>query len=171
TPTLLEIAIAYGWLLLWLSRPFVWPEGAAAPAGQPRPAAVGSAVRLCPPARWRIAALALLAVATAADAGWWSGARWFDQGLRVTFLSVGEGDAAVVRFGGGRVMLIDAGGAWPDGFDVGERVVARYLWTKKIIHGDYVVVIHPALRACGGMEVVAGKFAPSGFVTTGAIST
>ncbi|HZO83188.1 MAG TPA: ComEC/Rec2 family competence protein [Candidatus Binataceae bacterium] len=171
TPTLLEIAIAYGWLLLWLSRPFVWPEGAAAPAGQPRPAAVGSAVRLCPPARWRIAALALLAVATAADAGWWSGARWFDQGLRVTFLSVGEGDAAVVRFGGGRVMLIDAGGAWPDGFDFGERVVARYLWTKKIMHVDYLVVSHPDLDHFGGMAFVARNFSPAEFWTSGAIST
>jgi competence protein ComEC len=51
--------------------------------------------------------------------------------LRVTFLSVGESDAAVVRFPGGRVMLVDAGGMRPGGFDFGERVVARYLWRGK----------------------------------------
>ena len=59
--------------------------------------------------------------------------RWFVPDLRVTFLSVGEGDAAVVRFAGGRVMLIHAGSAWPDGFDFGERIVARYLWREKIM--------------------------------------
>ena len=51
--------------------------------------------------------------------------------LTVTFLDVGQGDAAVVRFPGGKVMVIDGGGT-PDGsFDPGERIVAPFLWKMK----------------------------------------
>jgi competence protein ComEC len=76
---------------------------------------------------------------------------------------VGEGDAAVVRFADGRVMLIDAGGAWRGGFDFGERVVARYLWSRKIMRVDYLVVSHPDLDHFGGMAFIARNFSPREF--------
>jgi competence protein ComEC len=158
TPTPLEIAILYGFLLLWLTRPIERVAIAVLPQASTR-----SAVR------WRLACCAILTVMLAADAGWWTYDRWFASGLRVTFLSVGEGDAAVVRFAGGRVMLIDAGGAWPGGFDFGERVVARYLWAEKIMHVDYLVVSHPDLDHFGGMGFVAQNFSPSEFWVTGAV--
>ena len=158
TPTPLEIAIAYGLLLLWLTRPI----DHAVTGALPQPIA-RSAVR------WRLACLAILAVMLAADAGWWTYDRWFTPGLRVTFLSVGEGDAAVVRFAGGRVMLIDAGSAWPGGFDFGERVVARYLWAEKIMRVDYLVVSHPDLDHFGGMAFVARTFSPREFWVTAAV--
>ena len=49
--------------------------------------------------------------------------------LRVTFLSVGQGDSAVVEFPGSAVMVVDGGGLSAT-FDVGERVVAPYLWRR-----------------------------------------
>ncbi len=63
--------------------------------------------------------------------------------LTVTFLDVGQADAAVVRFPGGKVMVIDGGGT-PDGsFDPGERVVAPFLWKMKNRSVDYLVNSHP----------------------------
>ncbi len=62
--------------------------------------------------------------------------------LTVTFLDVGQGDAAVIRFPQGKIMVIDAGGS-PDGsFDPGERVVAPYLWKIKRQNIDYMVSSH-----------------------------
>jgi competence protein ComEC len=168
TPTPLEIAVAYGWLMLWLVRPLAPSIGnTAAPVATSKDAR-GTNVRGS--GVWRAACLVLLAGLTVADAGWWSYQRWLNPDLRVTFLSVGEGDGAVVRFGGGRVMVIDAGGAWSDGFDFGERIVARYLWAKKIMHVDYIVVSHPDLDHFGGMGFIARNFSPSQFWTTGATS-
>ena len=63
--------------------------------------------------------------------------------LMVTFLDVGQGDAAVINFPRGKVMVIDGGGT-PDGsFDPGERIVAPYLWRMKRKKIDYLVNSHP----------------------------
>ena len=62
--------------------------------------------------------------------------------LKVTFLDVGQGDAAVIQFPRGKVMVIDGGGT-PDGsFDPGERIVAPYLWGEKRKAVDYLVNSH-----------------------------
>ncbi|HEY2524747.1 MAG TPA: DNA internalization-related competence protein ComEC/Rec2 [Candidatus Binataceae bacterium] len=159
TPTPLEVAVAYGMLLLWFTRPLKRDPAAVAPPHRPARSSL----------RRRGACLALLTAVLVADAGWWTHDRWYAPGLRVAFLSVGEGDAAVVRFPGGRVMLIDAGGMRPGGFDFGERVVARYLWAQKIMHVDYLVVSHPDLDHFGGEFVVARNFSPGEFWTTAAV--
>src|SRR5206468_1301539 len=78
-------------------------------AGFPSPLAAG-ARPLRPPARTRVrragvpaCALLCLGFANAATP-------LFTRDLRITFLAVGQGDAAPVQFPGGRAMLIDGGG-------------------------------------------------------------
>src|SRR5260370_27868407 len=83
-----------------------------------------------------------LTVVLMIDAGYWTYDRSFNPDLRVTFLSVGEGDGAVVRFPGSRVMVIDAGGSY-GGFDAGERIVAPYLWAQNITPVDSLPPTHP----------------------------
>jgi competence protein ComEC len=176
TPTLLEISICYGFILLWLSAPLAGADvlqksrrrigppsndltiqGSGA---KPRAALIN----------WRRIAAAVLTVALAVDGGWWTYQRFFCSELRVTFLSVGEGDAAVVRFPGSRVMLIDGGGGFGATFDPGERIIAPFLWSRKIMRLDYIALSHPDRDHFGGLIFMVRNFAPSQFWTAGAVS-
>ena len=166
TLTPLELMIAYGFILLWLTAPL---KGAQILEQLRSPRQTSSAAVSARP-RWRIAALGALSLMLVIDAGWWTLQRYFNRKLRVTFLSVGEGDAAVVRFPGARVMLIDGGGAFRSTFDPGERVVAPFLWSQKIMHVDYLTVSHPDRDHFGGLIFIARNFSPAEFWTGGADS-
>jgi competence protein ComEC len=75
----------------------------------------------------------------------------------------------VVRLPGSRVMLIDGGGGFSRSFDPGERIVAPYLWSIKIMHVDYIVLSHPDRDHFGGLAFIvrnsrqanSGPMAPS----------
>jgi competence protein ComEC len=161
TPTILELAIAYAFLMLWLLAPL-----AIAITGKrsldEAPAAAEGARRF----GWRARCAIALAVVLMVDVAYWTYDRFFNPDLRVTFLSVGEGDGAVVRFPGSRVMVIDGGGSY-GGFDAGERIVAPYLWSQKIMRVDYIALSHPDLDHFGGLDFIAMNFGPRAFWTTG----
>ncbi len=152
TPTPVEMVLAYALIALWLGAPFARVDDPA--PDEPRRRWI----------EWRLVGASIVLVLVAIDAGWWCCQRFFSRDLRVTFLSVGEGDAAVVRFPGGRVMLIDGGGAYA-GFDYGERVIAPYLWSQKILHVDYLVLSHPDADHFGGFGYIASNFTPGEFWT------
>lgn len=159
TPTTIEIAIAYGFIALWCARPL-------ATAIAPK-LSLQKLRRSRERTRWRYAAAIALTIALILDAGWWTWQRYFYPDLRVTFLSVGEGDAAVVRFPGGRVMLVDGGGSFFGTFDPGERIVAPFLWSNKIMHVDVVAVSHPDRDHFGGLVFLVRNFSPTEFWTSG----
>jgi competence protein ComEC len=125
---------------------------------------------VCMRGRYRVAALALSAALVCIDAGWWYGKRWHHGELRVTFLSVGQGDSAVVEFPNGEVMVVDGGGLGGSRFDVGARVVAPYLWSRRIGRVDYLVATHPQWDHYGGLRFLAENFGPREFWSSGAIS-
>jgi len=152
TPTPLEMVLAYALIFLWLSAPQARTAVPALEAKMPPPRSSG----------WRIMAGAVLAILIAVDAAWWLRDRFFNPNLRVTFLAVGEGDAAIVRFPGSKVMLIDAGESY-GGYDNGERVVAPYLWSQKVLHVDYLVLSHPDSDHFGGFGYIALNFGPEQF--------
>jgi len=170
TPTMIELAIAYGLIGLWLSLPPAGEERKFRRGGLRMAGAVAAPERRPRLSGWRRAALGIIGIAVAADAGWWTYQRYFNPDLRVTFLSVGEGDGAVVRFPGSRVMLIDGGGAFRGSFDPGERIVAPFLWSQKIMHVDYLVVSHPDRDHFGGFLYIARNFSPSELWTGGTTS-
>ena len=92
------------------------------------------------------------------DGLYWISQRYLQTDLRVSFLDVGQGDAAVVEFPGSHVMVIDAGGFLSQTFDSGRAIVGPFLWQKKIGRVDTLVLSHPNLDHYGGLEFLAEHF-------------
>src|SRR6185369_4797044 len=127
------------------------------------------------PRRGRRAGVAALAAVALCSVGLFAappGRTAGDGLLRVIFLDVGQGDAALVRFPGGETMLVDAGGRprfdaplgfdegaplYAERFDVGERVVCEALWTLGVGRLDYVVASHGDVDHVGGFAAVLAR--------------
>jgi competence protein ComEC len=120
----------------------------------------GLGIGFLPARRLRIIAVLALGFAASLDAAYWYRERLQRGRLRVTFLSVGQGDCAVIEFPTSAVMVIDGGGL-AGSFDVGERVIAPYLWRRKIAHIDALVLSHAERDHYGGLTFLARTFAPS----------
>jgi competence protein ComEC len=78
--------------------------------------------------------------------------------LSVTFLSVGQGESTLVRFPGGKTMLIDGGGFYNDSFDIGKMVVRPYLLSQGIKNIDYMIMTHPHPDHMGGLLHILKEF-------------
>ena len=88
--------------------------------------------------------------------------------LEVTALDVGQGDSILAVSPEGKTMLIDAGG--PIGshgqaeavssFDIGEEVVAPYLWTRRLRRLDVLVLSHAHTDHMGGMPAILEDLRP-----------
>lgn len=114
------------------------------------------------------AALAVLAVALALGA--WPLVRPADGRLRVTVLDVGQGDAIVIEAPDGRTVLIDAGPGGPFRLDVGERVVAPFLWNRGILALAGALVTHEDADHAGGMPAVRRLLRVRGECTPAALA-
>jgi competence protein ComEC len=76
----------------------------------------------------------------------------------VDFLDVGQGLAVVVRTSN-HVLLYDTGFANDGGFDIGQRVIAPYLWHQGIARLDRVILSHDDQDHTGGYRFLADEFA------------
>ena len=119
------------------------------------------------PRRWALAA-GLVAAATGAGSlarrDW---VRRHDASARVTFLDVGQGDAAVVEAPGGAVALIDGGGTFDDTFDPGERIVEPFLRARGIRRVDLVALSHPHPDHLNGLRRILRRFSVGALWTSG----
>ncbi len=87
--------------------------------------------------------------------------------LELTAIDVSQGDSLLVVFPDGETMLVDAGGfpgaermARKPQLDMGEDVVAPYLWSRRIRHLDYAVLTHGHSDHMGGLPSILDDFRP-----------
>ncbi|MDD5723998.1 MAG: DNA internalization-related competence protein ComEC/Rec2 [Syntrophales bacterium] len=78
--------------------------------------------------------------------------------LEATFIDVGQGSSTLIKFPGGDIMLVDGGGFYDRSFDLGEYVVAPYLWREQIKKIDIMVLTHPDQDHAGGLLYIAENF-------------
>ncbi|HKO97880.1 MAG TPA: ComEC/Rec2 family competence protein [Pyrinomonadaceae bacterium] len=94
--------------------------------------------------------------------------------LRIDFLDVGQGDAALITLPNSTRILVDGGGQpgpfatgvkTEDGENVandtrsiGEAVVSEYLWWRGLDHVDYLVATHGDADHIDGLNAVAKNF-------------
>jgi len=103
--------------------------------------------------------ITILLLIGAADISYWICMRYFQQDLRITIVDVGQGNAAIIEFPGGKTMLIDGGGFYENNsFDVGERITAPLLWRKKIRTVDSLMLTHPDSDHLNGLLYIAQHF-------------
>jgi competence protein ComEC len=123
-------------------------------------------------ARMVVGALAVIVAGTSI----WPWLRPTEGMLRVTFLDVGQGDAALVELPDGPRLLVDGGPGGARRFDVGERVLAPFLWNRPVGHLDAVALSHWDIDHSGGLAAVLrrfriGEFWESGRAPSGAADT
>ncbi|MFH1623905.1 MAG: DNA internalization-related competence protein ComEC/Rec2 [Pseudomonadota bacterium] len=92
------------------------------------------------------------------DYSYWYYTKNFNRDLRVTFLSVGQGDSALIEFPRGKRMIIDGGGFYNDSYDTGRNVIAPFLWKEKIARVDYLLLSHPHPDHLNGLRFIAKNF-------------
>jgi competence protein ComEC len=78
--------------------------------------------------------------------------------LSVTAIDVGQGTATLIRFPGGKQMLVDGGGFFNDTFDIGKYVIAPFLWHERITQIDTITLSHPHPDHLQGLLFILDNF-------------
>jgi competence protein ComEC len=101
----------------------------------------------------------LALVVLTADTCYWLYQRFWHKDLRATIIDVGHGSASLLELPGGHTILIDGGGfADNSTFDVGARIIAPFLWRKKIRSVDALILSHPNSDHLNGLIYIAEHF-------------
>ncbi len=149
--------------------------------------------RIPTPPLWLGIALSAAMIATAVTRRWWRAAAgtatalllivlvWhpFPPDLRLrelelTTVDVGQGDSLLLVFPDGKAMLVDGGGIPTFGrrsrtqLDIGEDVVAPYLWSRSFRGIDVVALTHAHEDHIGGLPALIDDFHPRE-IWTGAV--
>ncbi len=111
-------------------------------------------------------AVVLVLIIMVADVSYWLYQRFGHPDLRVTVLDVGLGSAALLELPGGHTILIDGGGFGDNStFDIGQSVIAPFLWRKKIRTVDTLILSHPDSDHLNGLIYIADHFNVKNVIT------
>ncbi len=80
--------------------------------------------------------------------------------FQISFLDVGQGTATLLEYPSGFRVLIDGGGSSFATTNVGELVIAPFLWNKGIRKIDAIVVTHPDADHYNGLGFIVEHFSP-----------
>ena len=161
----------FGGLLLWLSQKVVWfhsnLEGNWRIPTPPVWLGVALAAALIASAVWRSRWGGVVVAVLLALLVWHPFAPDVRPGeLELTALDVGQGDSLLVLFPDGKRMLVDGGGIPAFGrtarsqLDIGEDVVAPYLWDRGFRELDVVALSHAHEDHSGGLGALIADFHP-----------
>ena len=173
------VAVFTGWhwvarlagLLLWLSQKVVWYHANLEPNWRiPTPPVwlgIALAAALIAAAVWRSRWFTPVVAALLALLLWHPFAPDVHRGeLELTAIDVGQGDSLLVVFPDGKRMLVDGGGIPAFGktaksqMDIGEDVVAPYLWDRGFRTVDVVALSHAHEDHSGGLPALIAAFRP-----------
>lgn len=146
------------WIRFWSDAPLTCVH-----VPPPSPVAMGAyfsllCLLLCSRKRWLVPSVVLCAVVVLCVR---HPAESREGLLCITFLDVGHGDATVIQFPRGEVMLIDSGGLRSDRFDTGESIVAPALMALGIRQVTWLVISHPHHDHMAGMPYILEYFQPA----------
>lgn len=88
---------------------------------------------------------------------------WLPQNTgisKISYIDVGQGTSTLMQLPGGKKILLDGGGSWSPRFDVGERVIAPFLWKQRIWRLNDAIITHPHSDHFNGMGFVLQRFHP-----------
>ena len=97
--------------------------------------------------------------------------------LELTAIDVGQGDSLLVVFPDGKRMIVDGGGIPTFGrrpraqLDIGEDVVAPYLWGRSIRSVDVIALTHGHEDHIGGLPALVQDFHPKELWTGAAVES
>jgi competence protein ComEC len=115
---------------------------------------------------WRVATTVVLAAALALLVWQPFAPRTWPGQLELTAIDVGQGDSLLVVLPDGKRLLVDGGGIPAFGnrpasqLDIGEDVVAPYLWDRGLRRLDVVALSHAHEDHIGGLPALVRDFHP-----------
>ena len=78
----------------------------------------------------------------------------------VNFLDVGHGNCVIVELANGEITIIDGGGTKSEKFNVGEMIIAPFLWKKRIKKIKSIIVSHSDADHYNGLDFILKNFTP-----------
>lgn len=116
-PVVLMVFTAFAGMLIFANRPTIWQ----------RRLRVGIAMSV----------VVVMLLSIVRPSFWQS-----NDGIRLTFIAMGQADATLIEFPDGTTMLVDAGNAVGSSYDMGKARIVPYLQYLGIGHLDYIVLTH-----------------------------